>query len=251
MESSNNVKDKTKIFNNEKLKQDIIPDDEEDENNNLENDDIEQEIDVDPDIDIDQDIDVEQDIDIEEDIDIDPDDIALEDDVEENNNIDSDSERGEESKEFIDSSISNLIQENSDDENYDSEESDDEPIDNKIKVDEKLEYIKNHHTQEITEDYEEIAVLSTVQRNEQGIIIDSKHTTTPIMTKYEKTRILGLRISQLNNGAPSLHISENTIIDNNIIAEIEIRDKLLPFIISRPLPNGGKELWRIQDLEIL
>jgi DNA-directed RNA polymerase I, II, and III subunit RPABC2 len=114
-----------------------------------------------------------------------------------------------------------------------------------------MDYIKKYHTQEITEDYEEISILATVKRNEDGVIIDSKHITTPIMTKYEKTRILGLRISQLNNGAPSLYVPENMIIDNNIIAEIELRDKLLPFIVSRPLPNGSKEHWRIQDLEIL
>ena len=203
--------------------------------------------------DIEQDVDVDPDLDTDPDIDVDPDDIVDEDDiVEENDDVVSVSEVGEESKGFANSSIGNLIQENSDDNiNYDSEESDDEPIDSKIKFNEKMDYIKKYHTQEITEDYEEISILATVKRNEDGVIIDSKHITTPIMTKYEKTRILGLRISQLNNGAPSLYVPENMIIDNNIIAEIELRDKLLPFIISRPLPNGSKEHWRIQDLEIL
>ena len=101
------------------------------------------------------------------------------------------------------------------------------------------------------EDYGEIAVLANVTRNKNGDIIYTKHTTTPIMTKYEKTRILGLRISQLNNGARRLYTSENSVIYNNIIAEEELQEKILPFIISRPLPNGTKEHWRIQDLEIL
>jgi len=75
----------------------------------------------------------------------------------------------------------------------------------------------------------------------------------PILTKYEKTRVLGIRVSQLNEGAPryiSLG-SEHTIIDNIVIAEKELRLKKLPFIVTRPLPNGEKEHWRLKDLEIL
>lgn len=144
--------------------------------------------------------------------------------------------------------------EKSDEDSYasDDDESDiDEPYEVKFHDNQKLDYIREHHIQEITEDFDEIMILSNVKRNGDGIIMDKKHTTTPIMTKYEKTRILGLRISQLNNGAPRLYIPENNIIDNSIIAEKELENKLLPFIISRPLPNGTKEHWRIQDLEII
>ena len=82
------------------------------------------------------------------------------------------------------------------------------------------------------------------------VISDPRHKTVPILTKYEKTRILGLRVSQLNEGAPR-YIKSSTIVDNNIIAEKELKHKKLPFIISRPLPNGEKEYWKLQDLEII
>lgn len=165
--------------------------------------------------------------------------------------LESDSERGD-SIQANNSLASKLnVESSDDDENYESEESDDDPIDGKLVAEEKLNYIINNHTQEMIEDYGEISVLANVTRNKNGDIIDTKHTTTPIMTKYEKTRILGLRISQLNNGARRLYTPENRVIDNNIIAEKELQEKILPFIISRPLPNGTKEHWRIQDLEIL
>jgi len=187
----------------------------------------------------------------EEDID----DVADEEDddpVEEVDALESDSERGGVSRASNMPLSEKIIDENfDDDENYESEESDDEPIDGKITSDEKLNYIRDNHIQEIIEDYSEMTVLANVMRNKNGDIVDMKHTTTPIMTKYEKTRILGLRISQLNNGARRLYTPENNVIDNNIIAEKELEEKLLPFIISRPLPNGTKEHWRIQDLEIL
>ena len=85
----------------------------------------------------------------------------------------------------------------------------------------------------------------------EDVIDDETHKTVPILTKYEKTRILGIRVSQLNEGAPRYINVNETIIDNNIIAEKELRLKKLPFIVTRPLPNGEKEHWRLQDLEIL
>jgi hypothetical protein len=36
-----------------------------------------------------------------------------------------------------------------------------------------------------------------------------------------------------------------------LIALKEYEEKKIPFIIKRPLPNGGCEFWRFADLEIL
>ena len=69
------------------------------------------------------------------------------------------------------------------------------------------------------------------------------------MTKYEKTRVLGQRAKQLNSGCkPYVNVSEN-IIDGYLIAEIELKEKKIPFIIRRPLPNGVCEYWKFRDLE--
>ena len=32
---------------------------------------------------------------------------------------------------------------------------------------------------------------------------------------------------------------------------MEIQQKVLPFIISRPLPNNTCEYWKLQDLELI
>ena len=138
-----------------------------------------------------------------------------------------------------------------------SESEEDEYI-AKVDLEKKIEYIKETHTQEISKTYEEMIAMARIKRKKsktdgEDIISDDKHTTVPILTKYEKTRVLGIRVSQLNEGAPRyINIgNEQSIIDNNIIAEKELRMKKLPFIISRPLPNGDKEHWRLKDLEIL
>lgn len=141
----------------------------------------------------------------------------------------------------------------------DSDSSDDESEDeyvSKVDNEKKMEYIRNTHTQEVSKTYEEMSALTKVTRvknktDGEDIIVDETHKTVPILTKYEKTRILGLRVSQLNEGAPRyINVGEN-IIDNYIIAEKELRLKKLPFIVTRPLPNGQKEHWRLKDLEVL
>jgi len=112
-------------------------------------------------------------------------------------------------------------------------------------------YINTYHPESMSHNYDEIQTLSRVVRDSTGVIVDDLHRTIPIMTKYEKTRILGQRAKQLNEGAPAFIKIDSTVIDGYLIAMKELEQKKTPFIIRRPLPNGGSEYWRIQDLEIL
>jgi DNA-directed RNA polymerase I, II, and III subunit RPABC2 len=110
-------------------------------------------------------------------------------------------------------------------------------------------YILNFHPESILQNYDEILSMTKVVRNSDGIIIDKLHRTIPYLTKYEKARILGQRAKQINSGAyPFVKVPEN-VIDGYIIAELELKQKRIPFIIRRPLPNGGSEYWKVQDLE--
>ena len=97
----------------------------------------------------------------------------------------------------------------------------------------------------------QIQNLVKISRNEKGEIVDDLHKTTPIMTKFEKTRILGERAKQLQNGADPFLKDMQDVIDSYVIAEEELKQKVLPFIIERPLPFGRCEYWNVADLEIL
>ena len=70
-------------------------------------------------------------------------------------------------------------------------------------------------------------------------------------TATKKTRILGLRAKQLNDGADSFISVTEQMLDGYTIAKKELMEKKIPFIIRRPLPNGASEYWKISDLEIL
>jgi DNA-directed RNA polymerase, subunit K/omega len=78
----------------------------------------------------------------------------------------------------------------------------------------------------------------------------SDRITTPFMTKYERARILGTRAMQISRNAPVFVELEPHETDPLLIAEKELREKKIPFIIRRYLPDGTYEDWPISDLII-
>jgi DNA-directed RNA polymerase subunit K/omega len=112
-------------------------------------------------------------------------------------------------------------------------------------------YILEFHPECLSHNYDEIKSLSVVTRDQHNIIIDPLHKTLPFLTKYEQARVLGQRAKQIECGSkPLVKVPEN-IIDSYIIAKLELEQKNIPFIIRRPIPNGGSEYWNIKDLEMI
>ena len=73
--------------------------------------------------------------------------------------------------------------------------------------------------------------------------------TRPILTKYEKTLILGHRAQQiLNNSHILVNIEKLKDKSPLEIARKELKEGLIPFIIRRPLPNGRFEDWKCSEL---
>ena len=139
------------------------------------------------------------------------------------------------------------------DSDYESDEDEDEDDDYLQKFDKEIRenYINEQHPEANNFNYDEIYNLAKVQRNKENIISDNLHKTIPILTKYEKTKILGIRAKQLNNGAkPFVNVQKN-VIDGYLIALQELEEKKIPIIIRRPLPNGTSEFWHLKDLEII
>mgnify|MGYP001233220896 CR=1 FL=1 len=139
---------------------------------------------------------------------------------------------------------------------YDYEDVD---MDNRIDDEFKMKYIQMIHPEEVHDQIDKMNA-STILKKQHNIddthsipnlIEDSDHSSYPFLTKYERARVLGLRISQLNEGARPFVRLQHKIIDNHIIAEKELIEKKLPFIVMRPMPNGKKEYWRLEDLEII
>jgi DNA-directed RNA polymerase I, II, and III subunit RPABC2 len=139
-------------------------------------------------------------------------------------------------------------------EGSDEYDSDDDDMDKKLKkFDSEVrdDYLANFHPECMMQNYDEIYNLARVVRDDRGIIVDELHKTLPLLTKYERTRVLGQRAKQINDGAmPFVKVPEG-VIDGYLIALKELEEKKIPFIIRRPMPNRGSEYWHLEDLQII
>ena len=72
--------------------------------------------------------------------------------------------------------------------------------------------------------------------------------TSRFLTKYEKAKILGERAIQISNGAKVMVEVEKGVWDPMIIAEKELREKKIEYIVRRYLPDGSYEDWDLNEL---
>ena len=72
----------------------------------------------------------------------------------------------------------------------------------------------------------------------------SKNKFDPILSIYERTNLIGIRATQIENGAPVFVDVPEGLEDVIQIAEMELAQKKLPLIICRE----GREYWRAADL---
>ena len=227
----------------------------------MSNDDLEEQIDEDDDeisLKPKQD-DSEDDDDDDEDIDEEVDDATDEDEEKNSDNEDDDDEIQGENNTTQKSNLEKITDdiENEPIINYSDEDDDDEFDDydetefRKIDQEVKQDYLMKYHQESQIHNFEEIISMAKVLRDKNNNIIDELHKTAPILTKYEKTRILGERTKQINNGSKPFIEIQNDIIDGYLIACKELDEKKIPFIIRRPLPSGGSEYWHLKDLELV
>ena len=71
--------------------------------------------------------------------------------------------------------------------------------------------------------------------------------TTRYLTKYERARVLGTRALQISMNAPVMVDLEGET-DPLKIAMKELRERKIPIIIRRYLPDGSHEDWGIDEL---
>lgn len=93
-------------------------------------------------------------------------------------------------------------------------------------------------------DDDKIVQTSKLVNNEDRI-------TKPILTKYERVRLLSDRTQQLVNGSKPMIKVDNTVYSERQIAQFELQRKMIPLIVVRTLPNGNVEHWKLSELEIV
>ena len=75
-------------------------------------------------------------------------------------------------------------------------------------------------------------------------------TTTLRMTKFERTQLVGMRMEQIARGAPpAVDVDEGSSVRDIVLKEI--RENKIPLLISRTLPNGRVETFRVDEMTFL
>jgi DNA-directed RNA polymerases I, II, and III subunit RPABC2 len=122
---------------------------------------------------------------------------------------------------------------------------DDYDIDN-YDIDEPDEYDdEDYIDQENTEEQKfNIISYNDVIKN----INNKEKKTIPYLSKFEKARIIGTRLQQLAYGAETKINTENINNINEIVLE-ELKQRKIPFIIRRVMPNGEYEDWKMEEFE--
>lgn len=110
-------------------------------------------------------------------------------------------------------------------------------------------YLKLNNSNQINDIIEEFEEFDDLKATYQSMLTRRDRKTIPILSKYERTRVVGERAIQISMGAPPLVEVGN--LENPVdIAEKELREKKIPYIIKRVLPNGLIELWSVDELRI-
>jgi len=97
------------------------------------------------------------------------------------------------------------------------------------------------------EDEAHIELLQPGERDKAQLM--AERITTPYMTKYERARVLGTRALQIAMCAPVMVELEGET-DPLQIAMKELKQRKIPIVIRRYLPDGSYEDWGIEELII-
>ena len=157
-----------------------------------------------------------------------------------------DSEKISINDESDEESIYSDTEQNLDENNEDEIDDDDEE-----EEEEEEEIIQSAHDDDDLFKIDDIEHYNEILKNQNYInekVVDNKDRITfDRITKYELVRIIGTRRKQLVMGAKPL-IKNTSNLNEKEIAFEELKNRMIPFIISRHCPNGNIEKWKVSEL---
>ena len=111
------------------------------------------------------------------------------------------------------------------DESEDDSDDENEEVYQKLDKFKNKELLLNYHPETKQLKYADVMALTSIARDNENNIIDPMHKTIPILTRYERARVLGVRAKQLeHNAIPMIDIPAN-MIDSYLIACEELKQK--------------------------
>jgi len=74
--------------------------------------------------------------------------------------------------------------------------------------------------------------------------------TLPILTKYERAKLVGARAKLIDEGSTLLIAKPEGITNPIKLAQLELRAKKSPFLVYRMHADGSIEEWRVSEMQV-
>ena len=95
-----------------------------------------------------------------------------------------------------------------------------------------------------------VAQQTVIEDSSKSLLrLNEKKMTPPIMTKYERTMVIGVRAKQLQLGAIST-VDIKDCVDEIEIAKKELLERKMPLLIKRVISPSQTEYWPLKDLQL-
>lgn len=157
--------------------------------------------------------------------------------ISDNDSVDDDDEEEEDDdKKNIDDDKDNINDNDDKDKNYNK----------KNKNEDKYDETDNCYSKDLLLDDEEINFDDI--NDVDDIIKKNGRMTKPFLEKYEVVKLLAVRSKQIAQGAKPM-IKNCYNMSHKEIAKEELKLKVMPLILVRPIPNSEPEKWYLRELD--
>ena len=144
------------------------------------------------------------------------------------------SKKNTEDSDSSNESETNNILDDNDNDNYYTNDNDE---------DDEIEENTEDFFEEDEDEYSDKINFNNFENIESEILTNTEdRITIPILSKYEKVRLLSTRAKIISEGGKPL-IKNYYNLSEIKIAEEELKNKIIPYKIKRVLPNGKYEIW--------
>lgn len=169
---------------------------------------------------------------------------------------------GNNEEEAVENNDNNEVDEDSINENFENDEEEENYNNKKSSLDDSITksefdkttltdtFLDDDDDDDIDDDDMTEIVHPNYEMNQNLQVPDEERISRNILTKYEVVRIIGTRSKQISDGSKVFvkYDGNKSAIE---LAELELKHKMIPLKIKRPLPNGKYEIWKISELELL
>lgn len=151
-------------------------------------------------------------------------------------------------------------EENNDNTDLENEEGDYEEVDDNKEIEDEEDNKIIENTDEDKNEEESIFIINNTTEDinnfnkiKKRLVNDNERITNNFISKYEFTRILSTRTTQIERGSIVLLKNSNELkkkYSPEQLSILEIQNKTCPFYIIREIPNGNLEKWDVNELII-